>query len=138
MPRCNICKTTDDLTASKLTANRHYKTKTYSYVYVQYRCRKCSRDKMRAYYATAKGKIAVRLTLDRSHKKHPERQRARSAVAYAVRKGTLTRPSRCSSCRQPELRIEGHHVDHYKPLEVTWLCKRCHAVADKSLLLLTK
>lgn len=46
-------------------------------------------------------------------------------VNYAVKKGYIIKPSTCSKCNESG-RIEGHHEDYSKPLEVSWLCKTCH------------
>lgn len=69
--------------------------------------------------------------------RHRANQRARDAVRRALRNGTLTRPEVCDECgeKPPPVRdgrspIEAHHDDHSKRLEVRWLCKRCHAIAD--------
>lgn len=57
--------------------------------------------------------------------------RARKAAASrmvqaAVQGGYLTRPERCSECGKIG-KIQGHHPDYDKPLEVEWLCPSCHA-----------
>lgn len=41
------------------------------------------------------------------------------------------KPSQCQICGREDDRLEGHHYDYDKPLDVTWLCKRCHSVAHK-------
>jgi len=54
---------------------------------------------------------------------------APSTVAMAIKKGTLIRPSQCSKCLKHNSevgKIEAHHPDYNKPLEVQWLCKKCH------------
>lgn len=56
----------------------------------------------------------------------PETYRAHTMVANAVRTGELEKPDRCSHCHSKESRIEGHHEDYSKPLEVIWLCSPCH------------
>lgn len=58
-------------------------------------------------------------------KRHPEKARAHWRVSKAVQRGTLERPDRCSACEK-ECVPQGHHEDYSKPLEVTWLCRRCH------------
>jgi hypothetical protein len=39
------------------------------------------------------------------------------------------RPQHCSACGV-ECKPQGHHPDYSKPLEVVWLCRPCHRVAD--------
>lgn len=56
--------------------------------------------------------------------------KAHCAVARAIKRGDLVRPSVCSRCQQPG-RIEASHDDYSKPLEVEWLCRRCHADKDQ-------
>jgi len=45
-------------------------------------------------------------------------------VNLAKRIGVLV-PGPCKHCGTTE-RIEGHHTDYYRPLDVTWLCRPCH------------
>ena len=53
-------------------------------------------------------------------------QRAHKRVRRAVASGELVRPKFCEDCGAAPARIEGHHEDYSKPLEVDWLCGRCH------------
>lgn len=57
---------------------------------------------------------------------------AHSCVMLAVKRGTLIRPDKCSICPRTE-KIEGHHEDYDKPLEVVWYCNRCHRKLHKGL-----
>lgn len=59
-------------------------------------------------------------------KKHRDRQAAHNAAQRAK----LVRPLLCESCRETK-RVEKHHPDYSQPLLVEWLCKPCHAAADK-------
>lgn len=59
----------------------------------------------------------------------PQAHRARSLFGYHVRVGNIIRPAHCSDCGQPG-RIQGHHTDYSKPLDVVWLCQRCHRRHD--------
>jgi len=58
--------------------------------------------------------------------RHPERRKAHAAVQRAVRAGKLERPRHCPVCRREGM-VHAHHSDYGKPLEVTWLCVRCHS-----------
>lgn len=63
--------------------------------------------------------------------RHPEKAAAHEAVAKAIRKGLLVRPSGCQDC--PWIgKPESHHDDYTKPLSVRWLCRGCHIRADRA------
>lgn len=51
--------------------------------------------------------------------------KARQLVQTAVKYGRLIRPSNCSKC-SIEGKIQAHHHDYSKPLDVIWLCPLCH------------
>jgi hypothetical protein len=51
---------------------------------------------------------------------------SRNLLRLAVACGRVVRPDVCSICGGKGARIEGHHVDYLKPLEVVWLCSECH------------
>lgn len=58
-------------------------------------------------------------------KKYPEKYRARTALINAVRLGKIYRPPECSRCLKSG-RVQGHHFDYSRPLDVIWLCQKCH------------
>ena len=58
------------------------------------------------------------------------RQKAHSKVAYAIKKGVLTKMP-CVRCG--EQKSLAHHEDYDKPLEVMWLCQPCHKQRHKEL-----
>lgn len=77
-------------------------------------------------------RIALRARVDEEWiRTYPERKKAIVTANNAQRDGRLPRPP--AACEWCELsrRLEKHHVDYSKPLSVTWLCKPCHAIADK-------
>jgi hypothetical protein len=60
--------------------------------------------------------------------------RAQKAVADAVRTGRLKKPEHCEVCGEkiPKGKLQGHHEDYSKPLEVRWVCTKCHPAEDKA------
>ena len=61
---------------------------------------------------------------------NPEKVKAHSILNRAVKSGKVIRPDYCEDCFG-EGKIEGHHEDYSKPLEVRWLCKNCHVNINK-------
>lgn len=59
-------------------------------------------------------------------REHRDRLKAHNAAARAG----LSSPDMCEGCNQKR-RLDKHHHDYSKPLLVVWLCKPCHAIADK-------
>ena len=76
-----------------------------------------------------KGGISLVDSVMRSRRKHPERFKARKLVERAVESGRLVRPDRCSLCKNVEF-CEAHHEDYATPLDVVWLCTKCHDKQD--------
>lgn len=52
-------------------------------------------------------------------------QKAHNAVIRAVKNGLLKKPNKCHWCSN-EKKVEAHHPDYNEPLEVVWLCAKCH------------
>ena len=61
----------------------------------------------------------------RNRKRHPDRDRARRILGRAIKSGAIIRPSFCGECFTP-CKPDGHHDDYSKPLDVRWLCEKCH------------
>ena len=56
----------------------------------------------------------------------------------AIRKGILVRPVICECCNLefPLLgknKLQAHHKDYNCPLDVTWLCDKCHRELHRQL-----
>lgn len=73
------------------------------------------------YQRTEKYKKAIK----RYRAKNPEKRKAQWILSNAIRSGKVIRPSMCSACNV-QCVPEGHHYDYTKPLDVIWMCKRCH------------
>lgn len=67
----------------------------------------------------------IRLQRAAYRRANPGKMRARWAVDRAVARGELIRPDTCPECGGEE-RIQAHHADYSKQLEVEWLCYWCH------------
>ena len=71
-------------------------------------------------------------------KRNPEKHRAQRAVRRALDSGRFIRPAICLGCMTLAVgsdgasQIQAHHEDYSKPLDVVWLCPRCHSAADSN------
>ncbi len=58
--------------------------------------------------------------------KNPLKRKAQIMVYVAVRNGSLKK----KKCYCGNKKVEAHHEDYTKPLEINWLCKKHHIKAD--------
>lgn len=113
---CSICQ--QSKAEMKYTFSKDHKIQYYH-------CRQCNTLRVKKYRDTENGRLNIRKAVYKSINKYPQRQKARIAVQYAVKKGKLEKPMFCEKCNI-ESKLEAHHEDYSKPLEVIWLCKGCH------------
>lgn len=58
--------------------------------------------------------------------------KAQNILEYAIRKGSVKRVNVCERCgssgafKDGRNKVQAHHCDYNKPLEVMWLCQKCH------------
>lgn len=65
-----------------------------------------------------------RETAKRMRAAYPEKARTRMITRNAIRRGDLVRQP-CEVCGSE--RVDAHHDDYSKPLEVRWLCRKHHS-----------
>lgn len=127
--RCRICKT------SFLPPTFHPRARTCSSV-----C--SSKLEYRNHRTTYLARVQKWLTENRSaanaysrmyRLRDPEKSAARSKVGYALKTGALNRPTQCQKCNLPCKPHAHHHRGYDRPLDVAWLCSRCHAEAHHPL-----
>jgi len=77
----------------------------------------------REYYL--KNKDMIFLYLEKYYRENPLVRKAHARVQKAIIRGTLV-PQLCEFCK--EEKIQAHHEDYTKPLDVWWLCSSCHQI----------
>lgn len=90
------------------------------------------RDRHKRYRKTDAGKESLKKARQKWVEENQEKRAAHVLLGNAVRDNRVTKPSKCESCGSGG-RIEGHHEDYAKPLEVTWLCRQCHVDLHNSI-----
>jgi hypothetical protein len=102
---------------------REYKTPAYRERKRRWRManiekyRRCVRESLKR--GRAERRYQRPRSVDDAHK-----SRARTLLNRAVAKGLIERLP-CERCGHDE-RVEAHHSDYSRPLDVNWLCKLCH------------
>lgn len=122
---CSKCGVQNDLIKY---AKSIYKGTVHQY----YRCNKCNAKKQKKYYKTKIGQKNTYRAIKKSIKKYWKKQLARQYVYEATKRGELIRPKNCELCGNSGT-IQAHHKDYSKPLEVIWLCIKCHSQEDKKV-----
>lgn len=127
--KCNVIKPPEDFYRQASMADGRFG-----------KCKECTKADVRAnraakreYYAeyerrrfSTPARQATRAKQQRLHRqRHPDKYIARSAVGNAVRDGRLTKPTFCGCCGR-EGKVQAHHTDYSRPLDVAWLCFVCH------------
>ena len=82
------------------------------------------------YAASEEGRIAGNRAKKAWELRNPEKKHAAVALSNAVRDGKIVRKKTCEVCGRRK-NVEAHHEDYSKPLEIKWLCKKCHWSADE-------
>lgn len=75
------------------------------------------------YKQTERGKLAEKISGKRWRTNNPQKVSARHKVKDAIKRGDLVRLP-CAYCG--DLKTDAHHDDYNKPLDVAWLCRKCH------------
>jgi hypothetical protein len=65
----------------------------------------------------------------------PEQAKAKWLVQKAVQRGKIIKPLRCQRCGSPfpAHKLQAHHHDYTRPLDVSWYCSFCHKETHKEL-----
>lgn len=52
-------------------------------------------------------------------------------VQYAIKLSLLKKSLQCEECGITSDKLDGHHRDYEKPLEIRWVCRKCHRKIEK-------
>jgi len=94
--------------------------------------REVHRRAMKKYSQTERGKAILYKNVRASSKKYPIKYHSRKLVYHAIKLGMLQKlPCKYPDCKHGDARIEAHHWDYSKPLDVVWFCTKHHKLIDK-------
>lgn len=120
----------------RLVGRSKYKDKVYTY----YACKPCCskhyyeyekfRLKKTGFYTSDKYRKFNRERVRAYRERNPLKYKARYTVRNALTSGKIIKPAKCTICSSSS-KVEAHHKDHSKPLDIMWLCKICHIKEDK-------
>ena len=86
-------------------------------------------DKIRA-YDRERGKLPHRVRKSceatKRRRKDTGYGKIHEALERAVESGKCNKSNMCQVCGASNKKLEAHHYDYSKPLEVIWLCQVCH------------
>lgn len=133
--KCKVVKTKDNFYKASLKPSgfdsyckdcrRKHNKKNFKQFYGK------NRDKVleqqREYSKTEKGKIKSRNNQKKMYLKHRDKFNARYKVHEAIKKGLIIKKP-CGICGK--VKVEAHHEDYSKPLEVIWLCQKHHRILE--------
>lgn len=57
---------------------------------------------------------------------------ANGLLNYHVKRGNIVKPQSCQICSEVR-KLESHHHDYKKPLDIIWICIPCHKAIHKRL-----
>lgn len=77
----------------------------------------------RKYRKTDLGKLAIKRKTVKFRESYPEKYKAYNKVQTAIRNGSLIKKP-CERCGNEK--VHAHHEDYSKPIDILWLCAKCH------------
>jgi len=83
------------------------------------------------YQKTDAGKASLQASRQKWVDDNSEKRAAHVILGNRVRDSKVIKPDHCSRCGKSGCRIDGHHHDYARPLDVVWLCRQCHVNEHK-------
>lgn len=89
------------------------------------------RDKQSSIRALGLAAPTTQATRKKWAEKNPHKIKAHKAVSRAIRSGKIQPRYSCEKCGSIGKRLEKHHEDYSKPLQIQWLCAKCHGITRR-------
>ena len=88
----------------------------------------------RRYQKTDAGRDSVGASREKWVLGNQEKRAAHVILGNAVRDGRVKKPVTCSMCQieTPSRKLHAHHHVYTRPIDVTWLCAKCHVKEHKT------
>ena len=123
--RCKECH------KSKVKENREEKASYYqAYDAKRFQDDPRVRERHRRYQKTDAGKASLRKSRVKWLNDNADKRAAHVILNHAVAAQRVHKPEKCTVCGSGG-RIEGHHEDYTRPLDVRWVCRQCHVNIHK-------
>lgn len=90
------------------------------------RKRDSNREHMRQARRKNPEKFNERERLAQAQRPWTQQREARYQLNLAVQRGEILKPNHCEHCGGGS-KLQAHHTDYSKALEVLWLCPECHS-----------
>lgn len=124
--KCGIDKPLDQFYRHRMMADGHLG-----------KCKECAKADARGHWKHStryQQRTTAQKRQDRAvkrawEKRHAVQKTANTAVGNGIRDKRLQIAAACEYCGETEM-LQAHHWDYSRPLDVTWLCPRCHRIAD--------
>jgi len=86
-----------------------------------------ARDYDRKRYLDPRRRKQMYANVARWIQRNPKKIIAYNRLNVAIKQGKIVRQKSCQECGKSGIKIQAHHDDYSKPLEIRWLCIDCHA-----------
>lgn len=123
----NICKTCTKKRVSKHRRKNIERIRAYD------RSRGNRQDASYRKYYYQKNKEISKMSKLKYIIENPEKRSAHNIVTKYILNGSIKKPTNCSTKGCSKKKIQAHHDDYSKPLDIMWLCTSCHGLRHRFL-----
>jgi len=119
------CRLYDRSEAGRLKQARHRKTEKFKLSQAKHEKTERRKRSKVEYRKSDAGKLSNIKGVDKYKSSNPLKIKAHSVICVAIHSGRMENPGNCSECKITG-KAEAHHDDYSLPLDVRWLCRKCH------------